>query len=343
MHISIIVPTVNRASLLARSLNSIAQTVAANSDVEVLIVDNGSTDETASVCGEIAQSHPRICWRYFRDDMPGLLSGRHRGAKEARGEILAYLDDDVLLAPTWLQGLKEAFDDPKVVLVGGPSLAQYDVKPPPWLDALWWEFEGGRMCASLSLIELGMASKPNDPCLVWGLNFSIRKDVFYECGGFHPDCLPKALQRYQGDGETGLSLKIKAKGLSALYHPDVAVTHIIPVTRLTPESFEQRAFYTGVCNSYTRIRGEGFVEPAPEKSWKDAIRPLKRKIHRAALLRRGDAKAIRELMARAMSMGAAFHQNEVRSDATLLQWVLRPDYFDYSLPEGWEQYLSHRQ
>jgi glycosyltransferase involved in cell wall biosynthesis len=60
MDISIIVPTFNRATVLAQSLNSIAETVSGSGDVEVLIIDNGSTDGTASVCREIAQSHPRI-------------------------------------------------------------------------------------------------------------------------------------------------------------------------------------------------------------------------------------------------------------------------------------------
>ena len=55
-----------------------------------------------------------------------------------------------------------------------------------------------------------------------GLNFSIRKTAFQACGGFHPDYLPKPLQRYQGDGEIGC-LKIQAQGLKALYHPGVCV------------------------------------------------------------------------------------------------------------------------
>ena len=165
----------------------------------------------------VAEKYPRLALRYFRDDMPGLLTGRHRGAKEARGEILAYLDDDVLLAPGWLEGLRDALRDPAVVLVGGPSRPRYDGDPPSWLDELSWEFEDGRLLSSLSLIDLGTEKRPIDPCFVCGLNFSIRKNVFHECGGFHPDLMPKALQRYQGDGETGLSLKIKKIG--TLYGP----------------------------------------------------------------------------------------------------------------------------
>ena len=81
--------------------------------------------------------------------------------------------------------------------------------------------------------------------------------------------------------------------------------------------------------------------PAANKSWKDALRPLKRKVHRAALLQRRDGSAVREPIMRAFSMGVAFHQTEVRSDPLLLEWVLKRDYFDYSLPHGWQRHISN--
>ena len=252
--ISIIIPTLNCASALAKALISVAKVIDPSEAVEIIIVDNGSTDRSEQICIDIAGQFPRHQWRYFNDGMPGLLTGRHRGAKEARGEILAYLDDDILLAPTWLESLKEAFHDRKVALVGGPSTPVFEIEPPSWLEGFWTEVEGGRQCAWLSLIECGSATRPADPLYVWGLNYSIRKKTFEECGGFHPDCVPKALQRYQGDGETGLSFKIKDLGLRCLYHPGVALKHVIPASRLTTAYFEQRAFYQGVCDFFTRIR-----------------------------------------------------------------------------------------
>ena len=198
MQVSIIIPTYNRASVLTRCLKSIADGVAGHKDIEVLIVDNGSTDGTDTLFQRITASYPQVCWRYFYDDMPGLLTGRHRGAAEARGEILAYLDDDILITPSWLGALCEAFRDRSVTLAGGPSLPQYEVAPPSWLDGLWSEFEGGRTCAWLSLNDSRASNRSMDPCWIWGLNFAIRKSLFHDCGGFHPDCLPKALQRYQG-------------------------------------------------------------------------------------------------------------------------------------------------
>ena len=340
MRISIIVPTFNRADTLVRCLTSVADVVAGNDDVEVLVIDNGSTDRTCATFTEIAKNYHETCWRYFYDDMPGGLTGRHLGAKEARGEILAYTADDVLLAPSWLDALRSAFSDPKVILVGGPSRPHYETDPPVWLNALWEEFDGGRMCGHLSLIDLGVGVRPLDPIWIWTVNFSIRKAVLHACGGFHPFFLPKSLQRYQGDGETGLALKITAKGLTGLYCPDVAVTHLIPASRLTPEYFERRAFNQGVYDSYTRIRRNGAVPPHSKKSWKDRAWPIVRELYRKAILFRNEPKFIVSLMRRAHAAGVAFHENEVRNDPKLLGWVLKPDYFDYSLPEGWRNYLD---
>ena len=340
--ISIIIPSLNRARALSEALESAARVIDSDDSVEIIVVDNGSIDLTAGICREIRDRFPQHNWRYIYDDMPGLLTGRHRGAREAHGEILAFLDDDILLAPGWMEALQEAFGDPNIALVGGPSRPHYEVEPPSWLNGPWWHSEG-RSFDYLSLIDLGSSMTFIDPLFVIGLNFSIRKAVFQECGGFHPDCIPKALQRYQGDGETGLSRKIKERGLRALYHPLVAVTHVIPGSRLTPEAFEQRAFYQGVCDSYTQIRRERRIPAAQERSWKDLLRPAKWTIERELTLRKPTTDGVRRLMARAHRAGMQFHQKEVCNDPKLLQWVLKPDYFDYRLPDGWERYLGTRK
>src|SRR5262249_38745669 len=200
-----------------------------------------------------------------------------------------------------------AFRDPEVMLTGGPTSPHYEVEPPSWLGGMWEEYEEGvRVLGELSLVDLGPTRKDVDPLYVQGANFAIRKTTFQACGGFHPDCLPKPLQRYQGDGETGLALKIRARGLKALYHPGAAVTHVIPAARLTPESFEQKGFYQGVSGSYFDIRRNGFL-PARTISWRDLVRSIKWKLERESLFGNLSAKNVRFLVARARFAGRWFH------------------------------------
>jgi glucosyl-dolichyl phosphate glucuronosyltransferase len=334
--ISIIVPTRNRAGPLLQALISIATVVDARDAVEIIVVDNGSIDSTAGVCREIKRRFPKHNWRYFYDEMPGLLTGRHLGARKARGDILAYLDDDVLLGPSWLEAVDDAFRGSEVMLAGGPTWPHYEVEPPSWLAGMWIEFEAGvRVLGELSLVDLGPTRKETDPLYIPGANFAVRKAAFQACGGFHPDCLPKPLQRYQGNGETGLAFEMRARGLKALYHPGAAVKHVIPASRLTPESFEQKGFYQGVGSSYSRIRRNG-SSPTRTRSWKDHVRPMKWKLERASLLRNPTAEDIRFLVTRARFAGRWFHEDEVRRDARLLAWVVKPDYYDYELPDGWK-------
>jgi glycosyltransferase involved in cell wall biosynthesis len=337
MQISVLIPTRNRREALRETLASLRGIDHQPGDHEIIVIDNGSTDGTAEMVQDEMRSRPNL--RCVHEPMPGLLSGRHRGAQEAQGEICAYLDDDVWVARGWLASLKEAFGNPAVALVGGPSSPRFEQPPPAWLNDFYAEDERGRYCGWLSLVDCGSEIKVTDPCLIWGLNYAIRRAVLFELGGFHPDNIPKALQRYQGDGETGLSLRAKSAGVTALYHPGVAVEHLIPPSRLGTAYFEDRGFYQGVCNSYTQLRVDRAVrdEKSPRPSPVAWVRQMLRDVVRGTPT---DAEAMRRRASASYDAGYRFHQDEVRRDPQLLAWVLRDNYWEYQLPAGWERYAN---
>ncbi|HTD39433.1 MAG TPA: glycosyltransferase family 2 protein, partial [Mucilaginibacter sp.] len=216
--ISIIIPTYNRSDSLKGTLESITKQSFEPNDFEVIVIDNGSTDDTKKICSTYEPVIKKFTYHY--DDMPGLLTGRHKGAELARGDILSFIDDDVELSPNWLNGIAESFDNPEISLATGPCLPKFEVAPPEWLTYFWSDTPyGGKICTWLSLLDLGAEIVQINPNYVLGLNFSIRKSVLIELGGFHPDCIPSHLQQYQGDGETGLTMKAEKSGLIALYNP----------------------------------------------------------------------------------------------------------------------------
>jgi glycosyltransferase involved in cell wall biosynthesis len=271
--ISVIVPTRNRAASLRVALASLSALEFPTDAFEVIVVDNGSTDDTAAAAAAFARSHPALSLRTVAEPEPGLLAGRHRGAREARAPLMAFVDDDVEVSPRWLAAVVDAFADPAVHLVGGPSRPRFEVEPPAWLEWLWTGEHGGRSLGDLSLLDLGAETRRIDPTLVWGLNFSIRAATLVALGGFHPDCMPKALQRYQGDGETGLALAARAGGRAAVYAPLALLHHRLPATRLSVAALEERHFYQGVCNSYAEIRAAGCVPSG--RDFKEAARRLR--------------------------------------------------------------------
>ncbi len=334
---SIIIPTFNRCAALERTLNSLIKIDRQEENYEIVIVNNGSTDGTSVMVERFRSNHSQLPYRFLNEPMPGLLSARHRGAIESAGDICVFIDDDVRLDPDWLDALQDAFKDPSIILVGGPSRPLFEVNPPPWLKAFQSVEEAGTLCVPLSLFDGGDKVKEIDPIYIFGLNFAIRRETLFAQGGFHPDCLPGPLQRYQGDGETGLSMKIKRSGLKALYHPQASLHHEVPAGRLTEAYFAYKAFFQGVCDSYTQIRADGPIRS--ETRW--ARHPLMRAKHMISrwLFHKRACHYI-SMTTKAYQQGFEFHQNEVEEDLRLLNWVLRPNYWDYHLPAGWQSYLS---
>lgn len=353
--LSVIVPTFNRAFHLRGTLDSVASQKLKEGEFEVIVVDNGSTDDTSSVAANAARQWPSCKMRHVHEPVPGLLSGRHRGAKEAAGDVLVFIDDDIVAQEGWLESLRLAFTEPAVQLAGGRSVADYEMPPPPWLSELWHPPScGGRINLWHSLIDLGDEPFDVEPCYVFGLNYAIRRRALHDLGGFHPDCIPSALQMFQGDGETGLSLKCKAEGYVARYVPGAIVRHQIPVTRLTASYMESRAFYAGVCDSYTYIRtykslnpkrhlpppsGAKHISPAPRSRmqalWEGTVGVLVKRNPAMEEYKRDKSIAIedmRKLTGNAFEAGYAFHQEAVAKSQILLDWVLRENYWDYRLP-----------
>ncbi|MBD1849814.1 glycosyltransferase family 2 protein [Cyanobacteria bacterium FACHB-502] len=119
--ISIIIPTLNRDNLLKSTIKSFCLQYFSPDQFEILVVDNGSTDNTKDIAQAAINEFSPHQIRYIYEPEPGLLSGRHPGALEARGKILTFVDDDIEADPEWLRAIKESFNDPTVKLVGGAT------------------------------------------------------------------------------------------------------------------------------------------------------------------------------------------------------------------------------
>ncbi|WP_159078784.1 glycosyltransferase [Orrella marina] len=112
LRISIIVPTYNKATHLARLLPSILAQTVSPQDYEVIIVDDGSTDETPTVAQAFKDQFTHFL--YVRQENKGIGGARNTGLKYARGELISFLADDYVLAPAYLEKLSAQFDNPEV-------------------------------------------------------------------------------------------------------------------------------------------------------------------------------------------------------------------------------------
>lgn len=342
MKTSIIIPTAGRPIAIKSAIQSLIKIKPEHYAAEIIIVDNNTSSELSDDLKAYCMTlENRVC--YVREQSPGLSAARHRGAAEAKSECLTFIDDDVEVSETWLPTIQDAFANPEVAMVGGPSIPKFTCSIPSW----FWDYVtptpyGGWMCSWLSLLDIGKDVPNINPNFIWGLNFSIRKQVMESCGGFHTDLVPSEFQRWQGDGETGLTMKVQAAGYRTDYLQDAILLHLCGPDRLNVGYFQKRGYFQGVCDSYTQIRrGQEPVFELPQQARKTLSRRLLREAAKVWRRLKGqttpsslwanEAANVKVLTHQAYRDGWLFHQREVFADPALLAWVRRENYFDTNI------------
>ncbi|HNZ26110.1 MAG TPA: glycosyltransferase [Spirochaetota bacterium] len=320
MQISVIIPTRNRASLLSRTLNSIVGQTLKQTEFETLVIDNGSKDDTKKTVDSFINKIANL--KYFYEETPGLHVGRHRGLKEAQSDILVYADDDIEAFPTWLEALKESFKDDKVVLVGGKILPKWEGEVPDWITKMWEKKNNlGQCLGYLSILDFGDNNIEIPAGFVFGCNFSIRKNILIEAGGFHPDGMPQELIKFRGDGESYVSKFIEEKKLKTIYNPDASVYHIITKERLTIEYFCKRAYNQGISDSYTYLRNNKSSLKTKRENTKIILKNI---IKRLYLFIKKDKESLK--IFKNYLNGFEFHKREFKRDINLKEWVYKKNY-----------------
>ena len=315
--VSVIIPTYNRSALLEQTVDTFLAQEYPRDRWELVIVDNGSTDDTSAVLKNLRSRHSRII--AISDPRKGAHYARNTGALAAGGEILYFTDDDMLAEPTMLSEIVKGFEaDSKVASVTGKVLPRWDTEPPVWV------LEHCRN-ALLSLLDLGeaMIVADEDPG-VFSCHQAVRKEVFTKAGGFNPDTNAEV---FTGDNETGLNIKIRNLGFRFAYVPTAVTHHMIPAARMTQAYLNGRMADQGFCDSYTQFRA---IHPGKARLAKrmlahsvlGGLTVLKAAAHRAA----GDTRWHLDL-ARLF-----YYRNRMRYDARLMsheQWrrfALRDDW-----------------
>jgi glycosyltransferase involved in cell wall biosynthesis len=214
--ISVIVCTRDRALSLERCLQSLQKLD--YPAFEVVVIDNCSRDP--NVARVVAESG----FRYVREDRPGLDWARNRGFAEAQYDIVAYIDDDALAAPTWLQGVAQGFADAEIMAVTGLVL------PAEIETAAQSDFETyGGMNKGFAAYTI-RREQLGDQRLFWssgwgvGANMAFRRSLFEKIGGFDvaldvgtPTC---------GGGDIEFFYRTVARGYALRYEPAARIRHV---------------------------------------------------------------------------------------------------------------------
>jgi glycosyltransferase involved in cell wall biosynthesis len=234
MNVSIAIATYNRAGEVEKTLAGLARLDTAGCpDHEVLVIDNNSTDATPDV---VSRSAPLFGdrLRYVREERQGLSHARNRAIDEAQFEIVAFLDDDVDVDPTWLRHLGDAYASGDVAAVGGRAYLVYPGPKPRWL--------GEAIEGLLTKVELGPERRPAGVGELYGVNLSFRRDWLRRAGGFRTDLGRIGTTLFGGEDDDMIE-RVAALGGTILYEPGAVVGHRVPPGRLSRRWFWNRCFW----------------------------------------------------------------------------------------------------
>lgn len=246
MLVSIIIPTYNRCQYIGLTLESFINQHFDKSKFEIIIADNNSNDNTKDVVSQFIETNNGFNISYFVEGRQGVHFARNSAAKRAKAEYLYFTDDDMIADTEMLTELIYLFSlDKKVASVTGLVLPKWEVFPPDWILKLC-----NNALLSLNNPEYDLIVSDND-CNVFSCHQMIRRDIFFQSGGFNPE---NTKGEWIGDGETGLNIKIKEMGYKFAFNRKSVVHHIIPASRLTQNYLNQRLANQGNCDSYTYYR-----------------------------------------------------------------------------------------
>jgi len=215
--VSIIIPVFNQFQYTHACLASL-QTIEQEARFEVIVVDDGSTDETADLISRV----PNLI--YVRNETnSGFVTSCNRGAAQARGKYLVFLNNDTTVKSGWLTALLETFaDEPRAGIVGSkliyPDGRLQEAGCITWRDATGWnygKFDDPRKPEYNYVREVDYCS---------GAALMIPNSLFQNVGGFDSRYAPAYYE------DTDLAFKVRNQGYRVLYQPLAEIVHYEGVT-----------------------------------------------------------------------------------------------------------------
>jgi glycosyltransferase involved in cell wall biosynthesis len=244
--VSVVICTYNRATLLRETLAAVqAMTPPADCQVEILVVDNNSSDNTRAAIAEAA-ARARYPIVPLHETRQGKSFALNLALSHATGDVLALTDDDVLPAPDWLTRIVDAFRARDITFVFGKVRPRWSRVPPPELltppaQAIW---------GPLAIVDYGDVPavyhpKAEGQRLPIGANLAFSRAVLVSIGGWRTD-LGKVNNTLLSGEDHEIFMRLRRFNLYAGYYdPEIVVRHYVPAQRLTRRYFRQWFYWHG--------------------------------------------------------------------------------------------------
>jgi glucosyl-dolichyl phosphate glucuronosyltransferase len=223
MKITVVVCTHNRSELLSKILDDLSAQVVPSAEFDVLIVDNHSIDNTRDVAEAYCSRYQNI--HYLREERVGLSHARNLGLAHARGEYVAYTDDDCRIPSDWLKRVLIILEEKAPLALGGPYLPYYTTPKPQWFKDAYGTFFWGQYPSKAG---------PVSDFHLSGGNFIICRKALEALGGFRLDL--GMIGDQIGYAEEDL-VQIRAKQCwpdrVIFFDPQLVVHHLVPARKMS--------------------------------------------------------------------------------------------------------------
>ena len=245
--LSVIICTYNRAKYIGNLLASLAANNLPYSEYEIVLVDNNCTDNTRDICGDFARANKAVNFRYCHEHEQGLSAARNKGIREAKGDVLVYVDDDALVDKWYLQTIRDYMcKNKQIMAVGGPIIPQYETVKPAWMTRYTEELLGGYLYFGDKVRSFPRGRYPG------GGNAAYRAVVFEKTGLFNT-ALGRKGDSLMGAEEKDIFDKMDALNMKYMYLPKMILHHLIPQKKLEQDYFDRLTLQIGR-SEYQRTR-----------------------------------------------------------------------------------------
>ncbi|MBW5448386.1 glycosyltransferase [Cohnella sp. CFH 77786] len=238
METTVAICTHNRAADTVEAINSVLKQNYPRDRYEVVVVDNRSSDDIASLVRSMMKEETNL--RYVFEERLGLSYARNRAIDEARGENIVFLDDDALAGDGWLRHMRDCLSIEGVACAGGKIIPQWESGAPGWLPD---EYKSVYTILDYSdtLAEMKGTAIP------YGANMGFKTEVIRFYGGFRTDLGRSGKNLLSGE-ESELIHKIKTSH-AVYYTPKAVVFHKISAKRTKLNWFMNRMYWQGVSDA----------------------------------------------------------------------------------------------